>query len=193
MIIIGMVIKYELAYLGALIIGFGLSGIIYAGYNISGAHYNPMVTIGLLIMKRISPQLAGLYILTQLVAAATGAAFCNYLQEPTTAFSLADSFGILISEIVGTFLLVFVIFTTAASKRNAGNHYYGFAIGVFVAALAIIFGKSSGAAFNPAVAFSFVFMQLIDWSSYFIILPGILIGGIPATLLFNRIENDYKA
>ncbi|NNE26519.1 MAG: porin [Saprospiraceae bacterium] len=189
-IIIGMVVKYGLGETGPLVIGLGLASIVYAGYNISGAHYNPMVTLGLVIMKRISTPLALLYVLTQFFAAGIGSLFCNYLEQNSVPFALATNSKILVAEIVGTFILIFVIWTVAASKRTAGNNYYGLAIGICVSALAVIFGKSSGAVFNPAVGFSFVCLEFINWSNYLFVLLGILIGGIPATYLFLRLEED---
>ena len=191
-LIIGMVVKNDLGVASPLIIGLGLTSIIYAGYDISGAHYNPMVTIGVLIMKRISGQLAFLYIITHLLAAGAASWFCIFLEQNAEPFLLASGSRILIAETVGTFILAFVIWTTAASKRTAGNQYYGLAIGVCVSALAVIFGKTSGAIFNPAVGFSFVCMNFIEWPSYLIAIVGIYLGGIPATLLFMRLEEDYK-
>ncbi len=144
-------------YLAPMAVGFLLSAIIYMGYPISGAHYNPATTLAIFILKKISIREAVVYILIQLLAACAGALLYFFvwgrnsgIPRPNMDIHILKP---LVIEVVFTFIMILVILFVAASKRTAGNNYYGLAIGLVVSGLAIAGGRISGAAFNPAVGF----------------------------------------
>ena len=130
--------------------------IIYAGYHISGAHYNPAVTLAVLLCKKISTQEAIMYVVFQLVGGILGA-FASYVITDGSANAIAMAPGstspmnALFAEIVGTFILVYVILNVAMLSSKAQNDYYGLAIGFTVLVGAYSVGGISGGAFNPAV------------------------------------------
>lgn len=137
-----------------LAIGGVLIALVYLGGYISGAHYNPAVTLALMVNKKITTQEAKLYILTQFIAAII--ASISYLIIANKVFvpTIGAEVGILaaaLAEILFTFLLATVVLHVAATDKTKGNHYYGLAIGLTVMAGAFAVGPISGAVFNPAV------------------------------------------
>jgi aquaporin Z len=165
-------------------IGVVLAALVYMGGYISGAHYNPAVTLGIWIQKKIKSPEAGIYMFVQLIAAVAAAAVYQVIHggKMTVSPGSKYSFGAaLVAEIIFTFALVSVVLHTAVSKRTAGNHYYGIAIGFILIAGAYSVGTISGGAFNPAVGLGpniYNFSYLADhWSNAALYLIGPLFGG----------------
>jgi len=73
----------------------------------------------------------------------------------------------------------------ATAKANAGNSYFGLAIGFTVAAMAYAFGAISGGAFNPAVAVGISIMKMAAWQDIWIYLVACFAGGALAAFVFK--------
>jgi aquaporin Z len=137
-------------------IGSILMAMVYMGGPVSGAHYNPAVTLGIMLRKKISGGEAIKYICAQLLGA-IAAALTFYLFFKSTMGAPAPNPGFssalkpLLLEMLFTFALTSVVLNVATTKKAAGNSYFGLAIGFTVAASAIAAGPYSGGAFNPAV------------------------------------------
>lgn len=147
-----------------LTIGLGLATLIYMGAHISGAHYNPVVSLAMFINKEINLKEMGIYVLSQLIAAVF-ATYCiiTLSNEGFSVISNTDNIpNFFLAEILFTFLLVFVILNVALNKNLKGNQFYGLAIGLTVTAGAFSVGDISGAVFNPAVSFGASFFSFID-------------------------------
>lgn len=173
-------------------IGLGLAVLVYMGGHISGAHYNPAVTLGLLAHKAISGKEAGMYIIAQLVGAILASLVCFFLlgkpfvPTPSLAFS---SMQMLLVEILFTFLLMLVIFNVAVSKRTDGNGFYGIAIGLVILAGAYAGGPISGGAFNPVVGLGPVLVdslvgESVGWPYVWLYLVGPIVGSLLAVPVF---------
>lgn len=180
-----------------LAIGLMLSVMVYIGGHISGAHYNPAVTIGFLIRRKIAASEAGGYVVSQLMGALL-AAFAHHAvlgtsMTPTPAPGVSIGTAIFL-EAVSTFALVIVIFTVATAKQLQGNFIYGFAIGLTVTALAMSVGSTCGGAFNPAVAFGPMIQDVLTGtpasSNILVYLVGPVLGGIVAPFVFNFVNNE---
>ena len=145
-------------------IGLGLAVLVYMGAHISGAHYNPAVSLAMLINKKLSPKELGFYIFYQLL----GAVFATYTlyflgnEDFSVVSNTSDISQFIVAEILFTFLLVFVILNVALNKNIEGNQYFGLAIGLTVAAGAFSVGDISGAVFNPAVSFGASVYSFVD-------------------------------
>ena len=145
-------------------IGLGLAVLVYMGAHISGAHYNPAVSLAMLINKKLSPKELGFYIFYQLL----GAVFATYTlyflgnEDFSVVSNTSDISQFIVAEILFTFLLVFVILNVALNKNIEGNQYFGLAIGLTVAAGAFSVGDISGAVFNPAISFGASVYSFID-------------------------------
>jgi aquaporin Z len=137
-----------------LAIGVALVAMVYMGGAISGAHYNPAVTIAVMMRGKIDAKDVGPYITAQL-AGAVAAFFAGYYATGK-ALRIAPGEGVqpgqaLLVEVLFTLMLVLVILNVATVKRTSGNQYYGLAIGFTIVAAAFAGGGISGGAFNPAV------------------------------------------
>ena len=180
--------------LAPLAIGSILMVMIFAGGHVSGAHYNPAVTLAVLIRGRITMGDAITYWIAQTggaLAAWALATFIFNVEGPDTSAVKSVSQG-LGAEILGTFALGYVVLNTATAKGTSGNGFYGLAIGFTVIACAFTFGGFSGGAFNPAVALGACLMKGFIWADLWIYLVGNLVGGALAAIVFNFINSDDK-
>jgi glycerol uptake facilitator-like aquaporin len=116
---------------------------------VSGAHFNPVVTVIQLFKKNITPSLAAAYLAAQLVGAVIGVALANFIFKlPIIEISQKDRTGtdLFVSEILATAGLVFIIFTAIAQKSEAKIPVL---VGTYISA-AYFFTSSTSFA-NPAV------------------------------------------
>ena len=140
-------------------IGVMLMVMVYMGGHISGAHYNPAVSIAMIIRGLLSVTEAIKYILSQIVGAISAAACVYWLSTNLEELSpmelnpdlLASNLQILTVEAIFTFALVLVILNVATNPKTEGNSYYGLAIGFTIMAAAFAGGDISGGVYNPAV------------------------------------------
>jgi len=178
-----------------LLIGTLLVGLIYADKKISGAHYNPAVTLGVWLRGRCSLSLVPRYILTQLLAGLLAALLCNAIlpsYQPETPTQMQVTYGS-IGEVIGTFILVYVILFVATTQRTKGNTYYGIAIGYTVTFCAYSFGGfGSLGCFNPAVALATYMSDLSTLQNSMIITLSNFVGGALAALTFMKIEHGER-
>ena len=137
----------------ALVFGLIIMVMIYAVGHISGAHFNPAVTVSFLYLKKMDAKNCIPYILAQCSAACLAAwclklGFGEYFSATITRVNvpLAQAFGV---EVAITFVLMFVISALATDSRAAQN-LNGVAIGGTVAAAAMFAGPLTGASMNPA-------------------------------------------
>ena len=173
-------------------VGFGLMVLVYCGAHISGAHYNPAVTLAMLVQKEISLLDSVKYFLSQTLGSTLAAlSICLMNTNMQVQPVLGDSiYPIFFSEIIFTFLLVFVILNVATHPNLKGNSFYGLAIGLTVMAGIFSVGPISGAVFNPAVSLGPSIIDIVTGNGishyflwYYIVFP--LIGSILAVLSFK--------
>jgi len=178
--------------LTVLIIGATLMVMIFAGGHISGAHYNPAVTLAVFIRGRCTLNEALGYWVAQFVAAVVAALLVNYFKGESTPMVIENTTKALIAELIATFALAYVVLNVATAKGTSGNSFYGLAIGFTVFALGSQVGPISGGALNPAVAVGACVMKAFDWSNIWIYLVGCLIGGALAAFVFKMNNADDK-
>lgn len=176
-----------------LAIGSALMVMIYAGGHISGGHYNPAVTLGVWIRGRCDTKDVVPYWLAQFAGAVLAALALNYLKGGVSASLMNLNIGpALLAEFFFSFALVYVVLNVATAKANAGNSFYGLAIGFTVMTGAFAVGSISGAAFNPAVALGISFMGLSPWANLWIYLVADLAGGAAAAETFKFLNPEDK-
>ena len=182
-----------------LAIGIMLAVLVYMGGHISGAHYNPAVTISIYLKKLISKEVAIKYILVQIAASTFASAVIYFLTQELIKVAPSETATIpqiIISEFLFTFLLVLVILNVATNKKTEGNSYYGLAIGFTVMASAYCVGGISGGAFNPAVGLgpeitSFLITKDINLFNSLIYLIVPTFGGIIAYIVDKDSQEDW--
>jgi aquaporin Z len=190
---IGLVVTQSVA-MAPVAIGSILMVMVYAGGHVSGAHYNPAVSLAVLVRGKSNLQEFIAYVATQ-ISAAFIAACVVYIVTGKTFVPTPNSSVLpaLIVETLFTFALALTVLNTATSKSTSGNSFYGLAIGFTVLAAAFAGGPISGGAFNPAVgigpALCELFMGTGSISHIWIYLVGPLVGGMIAGIVFNIQEN----
>lgn len=178
----------------ALAHGLILAVMISATGHISGAHFNPAVSIAMWATGRlpasstiayIAAQCAGAVVAALLLISAYPAAVWTAAQlgTPAAAAGVGAAQAVLV-EVVLTFFLVFVIFGTAVDERGP-NHLAGFAIGLTVAADILAGGPVTGAAMNPARALGPALVGGF-WTLHWVYWVGPVIGGLLAAFTYDR-------
>lgn len=181
----------------ALAHGLALSIAVSVFGGLSGAHFNPAVTIGMLVTGRIKFPLAVSYIGAQLLGSTAAAYICKgifpavavesaKLGIPLPAEWVGDSFTtVLITEFVLTFLLITSVFGAAVDERGKAVKIGGFAIGLTVAFDILAGGPVTGASMNPARSFGpALAMMHFDWHWCYWVGP--IAGGVAAALLYHH-------
>jgi len=174
---------FALTFIGAgsIMVGADLVGVAFAHGlviavmvsavgHISGRHFNPAVTFGFLITKRITGSLAVVYWIAQMLGAVLGALLllwifpdritdATHLGAPTVSEEISVGAGFVV-ELILTFLLVWVIFASAADPRGSFVSIAGLAIGLTITLDILMGGPLTGAAMNPSRAFG---PELVAW------------------------------
>ena len=167
-------------------IGAMLMVMVYAGGHISGAHYNPAVTLAVWLRGKCDAKDVPAYMGAQVVGAVLAALLVGVCKRGSYIQALQpDVWPALLIELVFTFALAYVVLNVATAKKTAGNSYFGLAIGFTVMAAAYAGGRISGGAFNPAVAIGITLMGLSTVGNLWIFLLGNLAGGALASVVFR--------
>ena len=184
------------AMYGAVGASLALMVMIYAGGHISGAHYNPALTLAALIRGKATLKEAVPYWIAQFVAAIAAALVVLYIFKIEGAGNCRiPEDGMLkavAAEVLGTFALAYVFLNVATTTGTKGNSFYGIAIAGTVLAMAWIVGSFSGGAFNPAVGIGLSIQKTFCWQQVWVYFVGPLAGGALAAIVFNYINQDDK-
>jgi aquaporin TIP len=179
----------------ALAHGFVIAVMVCAAGHISGGHFNPAVTFGFLVTKRIPPRDAVGYWVAQLGAAVLGALAVRATLPNNVAninpgltvlapgVSVASGFVI---EFILTFFLVFVIFGVAVDPRGSFAAVAGIPIGLTISLDIMMGGPLTGASMNPSRTFGpdVVAGKFDNIWLYFIACP---LGAAAAALLYHHL------
>jgi aquaporin Z len=183
--------------LAPIAIGSVLMVMVYMGGHISGAHYNPAVSVAILIRGKMEARDLVPYILAQLGGAILASLAVMVIAGDTFAPAPAAEAGlvaVLLSEALFTFALSLVVLNVATDDATAGNHYYGLAIGFTVLAGAFAVGSISGGVFNPAVGTGPILVDALAGDGAFdklwIYWVGPLLGSVAAAGVYDLQHPD---
>jgi aquaporin Z len=176
--------------------GLAIGIMVSALGHISGGHFNPAVTIGMWVTKRINTLDAVLYWIAQL-AGAIAAAFLLKSIIPEDVWravalgtpELARDFPVwaaMTLEAVTTFFLVLMVFSTAVDEKGTFRSIAGFGIGLIIALGIMVAGPFTGGALNPARAFGPA-LAASHWANQGVFWVGPLAGGLIAGLLYDSL------
>ena len=171
---------------------------------ISGGHFNPAVTFGLMLGKLISPAQAVRYIGAQLAGAVTGALALAYvffphtwqtaqLGTPMLASDVSGFQGILVEAFL-TLFLVFAVYGTAIDHR--APKMGGLFIGLMITVDILLGGSLTGAAMNPARTFGPAFVGWIagasynPWAGHLVYWIGPLLGAVAAQKIYTKFLSE---
>jgi len=170
-------------------IGGALMVMVFAGGHVSGGHYNPAVTLAVMIRGKIMAREALAYAITQVVAAVAAGFLVRGVDGVRAAGVSGATWKALIVEFVFTFALAYVVLNVATSADTRDNSFYGLAIGFTVVVGVLAVGGISGGAFNPAVALGASIIGLLDWSHIWLYLLADLLGAAAASGAFLYIND----
>ena len=176
--------------------GTVLAVMISALGHISGGHFNPAVTAGVVVAGKLSVQKAAVYFLAQLAGAAVAAFVLSVivpdhvwqpvnLGTPGLTAGITPLQGILLEAIL-TFFLVLTVFGTAVDPKGSWNAIAGFGIGTVLIFDILVGGPLTGAAMNPARAFGPALVSGF-WDHHWVYWVGPLLGGVLAGSLYTAI------
>jgi aquaporin TIP len=154
---------------------------------LSGGHFNPAVTFGFMVTRRMTPQRGLMYWGAQLGGAVLAGLLLRWLigadavEGGTPGLATLDPVTGIVLEAVATFFLVLVVFGTAVDER-APKSVYPIAIGLTVTLDILAVGPLTGAAMNPARAFGPA-LAAGAWTDQWVYWVGPLLGGAAAALL----------
>jgi len=170
--------------LAPLAIGSVLMVIVFAGGHVSGGHFNPAVSTGVLLRGRMALNEFVAYVATQFAAAVLAGLVVRYVGGREAHTHVASAGKMLLAEFIFTFALVWVVLHVATSRGTEGNSFYGLAIGFTVVAGALAVGGISGGAFNPAIALGAMVTGLLQWSNIWVYLIAEFLGAAAAAYAF---------
>jgi MIP family channel proteins len=174
--------------------GLAIGVMVSAVGHISGGHFNPAITLGFLVTRRLAPMLAAVYWIAQFGAAVIAALLLKWifpdsvsdaakLGAPVLNSAVGSGAGLVVEAIL-TFFLVWVVFATAADPRGTFKSIAGLAIGFTITLDILIGGPLTGAAMNPARAFGPQLVQNV-WSDGWIWYLGPALGAVAAAALYE--------
>jgi MIP family channel proteins len=181
----------------AVALGFGLTliALVFALGHISGAHFNPAVTIALLVVKKFPAKYVPFYIAAQLLGALLAAYTVLYMYGSqaksmaslgaTLPAKTVNGWKVLVVEAIATFMLMLVIMAIATDSRSP-KAAAGTAIGFTLAGGILMAGPLTGGALNPARALGpmIVAGKLTDLWAYIV---GPIIGAIAGAFIYNYV------
>jgi glycerol uptake facilitator protein len=189
--------------------GMAVAMAVFAVGQFSGAHLNPAVTLGFAVIGNtewsdVPAYLGGEFCGAFVGATLVWAAYSNHWKETEdpglklavfcTAPAIRNTVANLITEIIGTFVLLFGILAIGANKWNAATGLGGLYVGLLVFAIGLSLGGPTGYAINPARDLGPRIIHAIlpipgkgpsDWGYAWIPVVGPLIGGALGALAFK--------
>jgi aquaporin Z len=175
--------------LAAFAIGGTVVAAVYAGAHVSGAHYNPAVSVAAFIRGQLPGADLPAYIGAQLAGASLASLLGAWVFRIGTTHPQAWSGRTLATAIVVELLFTFFLAFVALNVVSAENDgFYGLAVGGVVMVGTLIATMQTGAAFNPAVALGATFAQLSAWANLWAYVVAQLVGGVLAGVVVKALN-----
>ncbi|HMV30833.1 MAG: aquaporin [Gemmatimonadales bacterium] len=175
-----------------LAIGASLMIMVYMGGHVSGGHYNPAVSLAVMLRGKLPASELAPYMVAQVLGAVVASLAVYLIMGQTFAPAPSPTASVvaaLLVEILYTFALALVVLNAATSEKTSGNSFYGLAIGFTVVVAAFAGGGVSGGAFNPAVGLGPTIVHALmgggSFSNVWLYLVGPFVGGALAAFVFK--------
>eukprot|EP00929_Paragymnodinium_shiwhaense_P004070 TRINITY_DN1047_c1_g1_i1.p1 TRINITY_DN1047_c1_g1~~TRINITY_DN1047_c1_g1_i1.p1 ORF type:complete len:473 (+),score=100.32 TRINITY_DN1047_c1_g1_i1:82-1500(+) len=184
-----------------------LMSMIYSVGNISGAHLNPAVSLGILVRggNKVSPMEFGTYVTMQVLAGFLAGDFAGLIykfSDQSHTIKLAPGehglASAMVAEVFFTFVLVLVVLAVATVKDANSSQSFGFVIASCVTAGGFASGSISGGVLNPAVALSlmsdeFLTAGSLPWANFGCWVAAELVGALLAAgVFFGTWRSEYN-
>jgi aquaporin TIP len=182
--------------------GLVIAVMVCAFGHVSGGHFNPAVSVGMLVTRRMNGQEFGGYVIAQCLGGIAAALLLAgiyddpvksdaHLGVPALGAGVGVGAGLVV-ELILTFFLVIVVFGVAVDGKGSYNAVAGLPIGFVIFFDILMGGPLTGAAMNPA---RWIGPALVDgfWDDFWIYIVGPLAGGILAALVYEYVIVPDKA
>lgn len=180
-------------------IGLTLMALIYVGYEVSGAHYNPAVSLAFFLKRELSGVDLFGFIFFQLLGGFLAAAVIFFLAS--TAFYIAppastNLYQQSLAEVLFTFLFVLIILVFTLTTSSRRNHLYGLVAGLTFAGMLMVSMPISGGVLNPAIFIGFAGFDALTGggtlSSLWLYTFAPLAGGALAAFVFTYLRPTWE-
>jgi len=182
----------------ALAYGLGYAVMVSALGHISGGHFNPAVTVGYWVTRRVGTVQGVSFCIAQLVGSIIAAYLLSSLMPdagwrtralgaitPDLSSDITRGQGMAIEAVV-TFLFVFVVFATAVDAKRGMQKLSGFASGLALAAGVLVASPFTGGSMNPARTLGPA-IATHHWENHGVYWVGPLLGAILAAVVYERL------
>ncbi len=192
-IVINQETNGSITHLGiAITFGLIVMAMIHSLGSISGAHFNPAVTIAFAVAKKFEVKEVLPYIISQLIGAVLASVTLRLLFPKNIHLGATmpsnTNFQAFILEFIITFILMFVILNVAHGSKEQGL-FAGISIGATVLLLALFAGPICGASMNPARSFApALISNHLEHLWLYIIAP--ILGAISSVFVWKYINNN---
>jgi MIP family channel proteins len=171
--------------------GLAIFVMVSAFAGTSEAHFNPAVSAAMLVTKRIDIQKFSYFVVAQLLGASVASLAINIIYGHANGYGLPAITSVTtgagaLAEVLGTALLVFVIFGVAVDKRSAASALPGLPIGFTISAIIMSVGPITGAALNPARWFGPALVSG-DWTNALLYILAPTVGAVLAAVTYQTV------
>ncbi len=177
-------------------IGAMLVALMYTARPMSGAHFNPAISLAVLIQGRLHRRDIFYYCVAQLAGGVLAVFIAGFLLHCGGAQEIAtranDPFCALIAEFLGVFVLAFVFLQTTANNNDTSTNQMqpALAVGFALTALTALFAGISGAVFNPALALAMILSGFSAWGDFWLYLVSALLGAVAAASVWRMMQEE---
>jgi MIP family channel proteins len=176
------------------VFGLVVAAMIYGLGHISGAHFNPAVTVGFAVARRFPWRLVPEYIGAQVAGAVLASTLHRFLLKPSRFGATIPTVGPMQTigfEAIGTFFLMLVVISVATDKRVNGA-VPGIAIGATVALSGLFMGPFTGNSLNPARSLGPAIYETAALPHFWLYLLGPILGAVCAAVFYEFIRGGAE-
>ena len=192
-----LVVTGNYSALAPLAIGAALTTVTGIGYGISGAHFNPVVSLAMLLRGKMDRTDIIYFILAQTLGAILAGTVAVFLMEsslssiPEVEPRQNGGLAATVAEFFGAFAWTLVVMTTLLKTDQERNG--GLLLGLTVMALGFALRDISGGIFNPAVAVAWMISGMAFWADLPLYIIGPLLGAGAGASLYYLMEKLQAA
>jgi len=172
--------------------GATVAALLYAGKGVSGAHFNPAISLAMLIRGGLERWDFPYYLAAQTAGGVLGAMLAVFLIRcggtAEAALRTYDPFCAFFAEAAGTIAIGFVFLNTTAEKTGENNAMFGIATGFAVMAATFALHGVSAVTFNPALMLGLAIAGKILWGDIWPGLLGTAVGAAVAASVYRSLR-----
>lgn len=196
-IMITLVHKNNAGEFPPLAYGSALAALWYVGSHLSGAQYNPAISIAVLMQGKLERWDFPYYVLAQVVGGLLAALLAAFLIRSGGDADLVlrkyDSISALFAEAIGVFVLTMIYLGIAAWPAEKAQEFAGLAVGLAATAGVYAFSGITIAAFNPVIVLGMAINGICAWGDVWVSLGGTALGAAAGASVAKVFQETKRA